>query len=231
VPKNHAIRFAVGSPEGPQSPEWRLWSSRNTSDVFLAARTIAGQAKVTFHESGRWRLAFTEEYASDPNPYVQPGEDRATAKWRRPPEVAPGITRAFFIMVPASELTSPKVESKSHPDTVWVSPAPSGLATCLTIYFITPDADIGHIRSLTRPVGDIELRNEEIVWVVTHDQPMTEGQKTILAKGRVEVARSSYHEGRLPEEFNSAFFFALEKDVGFFLMVSDKGLTSTSEGW
>jgi hypothetical protein len=191
------VRFAVGDPDGPQSPVWRLWTSRNTSDVFLAARTIADQAKVTFHESGRWRKAFTEKYAGGPNPYVKPGEDRATAKWWRPPEVAPGITRGFFIMVPTSELTSPKVTFASKPDTVWVPPAPTGRATCLTLFFIAPHADIGRITtnigrisSFFQSVGYLSLRNGETVWVVAHHQQMTESQKTILAQGRVSVARS-----------------------------------------
>jgi hypothetical protein len=53
---------------------------------------------------------------------------------------------------------------------------------------------------------------------------MTESQKTILAQGRVNVARS-------PGEFNSAFIFGHEKGVSFYLVVSDKGLPSTPEGW
>jgi hypothetical protein len=227
----YVVRFAVGDPDGPQSPVWRLWTSRNTSDVFLAARTIADQAKVTFHESGRWRKAFTEKYAGGPNPYVKPGEDRATAKWWRPPEVAPGITRGFFIMVPTSELTSPKVTFASKPDTVWVPPAPTGRATCLTLFFIAPHADIGRITtnigrisSFFQSVGYLSLRNGETVWVVAHHQQMTESQKTILAQGRVSVARS-------PGEFNSAFFFGHEEWVSFYLVVSDKGLPSTPEGW
>lgn len=234
--KQAVVRFAVGNPDGLQSPVWRLWTSRNTSDVFLAPRNIAGQAKVSFHKSDRWRLAFTEEYASRPNPYVQPDEDRTTAKWLRPPVVAPGITRAFFIMVPASELTSLKVAST--PDTVWVTPAPRGLATCLTIFFTTPAAnigriiaDIGRISSFAQSVGDIRLRNGETVWVFAHHQQMTEGQKTMLAQARVEVARSSHREGRSQEEFNSAFLFGHEEGVSFYLVISDKGLPSTSEGW
>ena len=229
--KRAVVRFAVGNPDGLRSPVWRLWTSGSGSDVYLAARTVADQAKVSFHESGKWRLGFTKEYASGPNPYVQPGEERATAKWRRPPEVVPGITRAFFIMVPASELTSPKVASKSNADSVWVSPAPSGLATCLTIFFTTPAADIDRISSFAQAVGHIRLRNRETVWVFAHHQPMTEGQKTRLAEGRVAVARSSHNEGRSPEEFNSAFLFGLEGGVGFYIVVSDKGLPSTSERW
>jgi hypothetical protein len=229
--KQAVVRFAVGKSDDLQSPVWRLWTSGNGSDVYLAARTIADQAKVSFHESRKWRLAFTEKYASGPNPYVQPGEDRTTSKWQRPPEIAPGITRAFVIMVPASELTSPKVAFASKPDTVWVPPAPSGLATCLTIFFITPAADIGRISSFAQSVGRIRLRNGESVWVLAHHQPMTESQKTTLARGRVEVVRTSHHEGRSPEEFNAAFLFGLERGVGFYMVVSDKGLPSTSERW
>src|SRR5919107_858536 len=225
--KRAVVRFAVGNPDGLRSPVLRLWTSGNGSDVYLAARTMADQAKVSFHESRKWRLAFTEKYASGPNPYAQDGEDRATSNWPRPPEVAPGITRAFVIMVPASELTSPKVTFASKPDTVWVPPAPSGLATCLTLFFIAPHADIGRITtnigrisSFFQSVGYLSLRNGETVWVVAHHQQMTESQKTILAQGRVSVARS-------PGEFNSAFFFGHEEGVSFYLVVSDKGLPST----
>jgi hypothetical protein len=220
--KPDVVRFAVGNPDGPQSPVWRLWTSGKGSDVYLAARTIADQAKVSFHKSGKWRLAFTEKYASGPNSYVRPGEDRATSKWHRPPEVAPDITRSFLIMVPASEVTSPKVPFASKPDTIWVPTAPSRLATCLTIFFTTPaadigriTADIGRISSFTQSVGRIRLRNRETVRVFAHHQQTTESQKTTIARGRVEVARSSHREDRSPEEFNSAFFFGLEKGVGF----------------
>jgi hypothetical protein len=182
--KPDVVRFAVGNPDGPQSPVWRLWTSGKGSDVYLAARTIADQAKVSFRKSGKRRLAFTEKYASGPNSYVRPGEDRATSKWHRPPEVAPGITRSFLIMVPASEVTSPKVPFASKPDTIWVPTAPSRLATCLTIFFTTPaadigriTADIGRISSFTQSVGRIRLRNRETVRVFAHHQHTTESQK------------------------------------------------------
>src|SRR5215216_21525 len=100
-------------------------------------------------------------------------------------------------MVPTSELTSPKVTFASKPDTVWVPPAPTGRATCLTLFFIAPHADIGRITtnigrisSFFQSVGYLSLRNGETVWVVAHHQQMTESQKTILAQGRVSVARS-----------------------------------------
>src|SRR5215211_5125452 len=76
-------------------------------------------------------------------------------------------------------------------------------------------------RLLAEPLS---LRNGETVWVVAHHQQMTESQKTVLAQGRVSVARS-------PGEFNSAFFFGHEEGVSFYLVVSDKGLPSTPEGW
>jgi hypothetical protein len=65
-----------------------------------------------------------------------------------------------FIMVPTSELTSPKGAFASKPDTVWVPPAPTGRATCLTIFFLAPHAntgrittDIGHFSSFSNQLG------------------------------------------------------------------------------
>jgi hypothetical protein len=55
-------RFGVGSADGPRSAVWRLWTGKGTSDVYVAARTLGGNLKVSLHESGVWRYAFTKEY-------------------------------------------------------------------------------------------------------------------------------------------------------------------------
>jgi hypothetical protein len=60
--KELAIRLAVGDPDGPRSTVWRVWANRRSSDVYVAARVLGGVAKVSLHQSGRWRFAFTTEF-------------------------------------------------------------------------------------------------------------------------------------------------------------------------
>jgi len=48
------VRFAVGSRAGPRSSAWRIWSAKNSADVYLAARAVAGVQKISLHESRSW---------------------------------------------------------------------------------------------------------------------------------------------------------------------------------
>jgi hypothetical protein len=87
-------RFAVGTPDGAHSSVWRVWAYR--SDVYVAARSIVSEMRVSLHASGKWRAAFTEKHLKRPQPFIDPSRDRAVDKWERPPEFAPGWTRGFM---------------------------------------------------------------------------------------------------------------------------------------
>jgi hypothetical protein len=56
-----AIRWAVGSIDGPRGATWRLWGNKK-GDVYVAARSIAGQAKASFHRDRKCHLGCTGEY-------------------------------------------------------------------------------------------------------------------------------------------------------------------------
>jgi hypothetical protein len=102
------LRVIVGDPSGgPRSILWRVWTGRRNSDVYISARPIAGELKVSLHESGIWRYAFTQRHQLGPRPLIGMDEDRAKFKWNRPAEHFPGATRAFVLSVPASELMEP----------------------------------------------------------------------------------------------------------------------------
>ena len=129
------VRFAVGDPAGARSAVWRMWTSRTKSDVYVSARALTSVFKVSLHESGDWRHAFTDTTRG--MAHVPPGQDRALARWKRPHEFEPGLTRAFEIIIPASEVTkSPYVEwdknfrsEYADKEIVWVPPPPEGCAT------------------------------------------------------------------------------------------------------
>src|SRR5687767_14251758 len=98
------VRFGVGEPASDRSSVWRVWVPKGSNDVYIAARTLGGTLKVSLHVSGRWRTAFTSESASRGVPWLQPGTDRALEKWNRPAEFVPGVTRAFVVTIPSSEV-------------------------------------------------------------------------------------------------------------------------------
>jgi hypothetical protein len=136
------LRFAVGHPDGPRSAVWRVWATPRSSDVYVTARTLGGVAKVSLHESGRWRFAFTKEYSEDENSLAPSEGDRVIGKWNRPPEVADGITPAFMVSVPSAEVTEPRlrlpeVDRKYTSKVVRVpprSPAPSPTSSSSSVH-------------------------------------------------------------------------------------------------
>ena len=135
------VHFAVGYREGARSTIWRIWTDKY-SNVYIAARALGDELKISLHKE-TWRHEFTEQRLSRSFSFVSPGEDRAADKWKRPPEFAPGVTMAFYILVPASEVTVPRrsgneegVQSKK--EIVWVPPAPEGSTTYFTVLFTTP---------------------------------------------------------------------------------------------
>jgi hypothetical protein len=147
------VRFAVGDPAGARSAVWRLWTSRTKSDVYVSAWALTSVLKVSLHESGDWRHAFTDIRGMA---HVAPGQDRAMARWERPPEFAQGVTRAFEIIIPASEVTKPPYLERdkdfrpeyADKEIVWVPPAPEGYATHFTVLFTSAEVTAGTLPGL-----------------------------------------------------------------------------------
>ena len=98
---SNVIRFQVTASDG-RSDVWRGWSDGN--NVYLAPRLKGGEFKISLHESGRWRLAFTEEYAELMRRLGTGDADRCVEALDRPPEHATGFTRAVWMYFPDCEL-------------------------------------------------------------------------------------------------------------------------------
>jgi hypothetical protein len=101
LPPDSAVRFNVmdGS---RRSAEWRAWTVKNADDVYVAARILGGEIKVSLHQTGSWSHGFTAEgKAKDALP---PGQSRHFTIWQKPAEIVPGWTRAVQIIIPDSAL-------------------------------------------------------------------------------------------------------------------------------
>jgi hypothetical protein len=187
--KRIKVRFAVGKPDGPRSNVYRLWTTKN--DVYLSVRALTGVQRISLHGSGKWRSAFTEDHVAKGSPFVPPGKDRAYDKWNRPPEFVPGITLAFNILVPTSEVTMPphlKANATLRgTDIVWVPPASEGCATHFTVLFTSAEVTAttlpgwpGRNSMGTRLILMAPLPNTECVWLVAYEQPIPQEQKQMI---------------------------------------------------
>ncbi len=190
VPKKHVVRFAVGNPEGPRSTVWRLWASGD--HVYISSRLYGDTIKASLHKSGKWRWGFTEEYTARENSLLPAGADRALHKWGRPPERFPGITSAFEIIVPSTELAMPrhplseeaarKYTSKVH----WVSAPSSEMEAHFRVLFTASDSPT---TVTNKVIWQHELTDGETVSLIVYEQPMTDGNKAYLASGKRRILR------------------------------------------
>jgi hypothetical protein len=131
------VRFAVGAP-GRRSNIYRLWTSKNNADAYLAARAVAGTQKISFHMgSGSWSRSFVS--AEKAQQYVGEGATRHIDIWPRPPDFAPGVTRAYTIIVPGTELRDPYREMPGDDGNVVYAPPPvPGGMVCFDLLHATP---------------------------------------------------------------------------------------------
>jgi hypothetical protein len=101
LPPGQGFRFAVGSTDGPKSTVHRIWTAKNSSDIYLAGVPTAGTMKISLHESGHWQHSFLSNVAME---YVSTNVERHVDKWQRPNCFMPGWTRCYCITVPRTEL-------------------------------------------------------------------------------------------------------------------------------
>lgn len=165
------LRVALGSPTEPFSSVWRFWVNR--SDVYIAARILAGLFKISLHESGVWVLAFTSESGAVFE------SNRRGMTWRRPPEFAPGWTMGPSISIPRldnSPLLAKRATDKAPIH--WLTPPAVGSARWLTVVFCRCcDDDRREIVPGSEDVGSLELSNGESVWVLGGERPLTDQEK------------------------------------------------------
>lgn len=197
------IRFGVRSSAGCCSSVFRLWAKPKASDVYLAARSIAGDFKVSFFSSGKWQIAFTaapEEGRSSATrtpPSLIAWDERIVDRWPQPPETAPGLTKAFAVLVASEALALPTVGSESDPaDVSWYPKPPTARLVEFQIFLTTPAVTIsdwpGRGASATTLIGSLLLANRERVWVVAQESddvpPHRIGRLTPLAGGTGQEA-------------------------------------------
>ena len=166
------VRFAVGAPNGPQSAVWLVFTQRGKSDIYVANRHVAGQLKISLHQSGMWRLAFTQQFAATLQATGAGSDDRVQAKWTRPAERRSGWTHAMSIVVPVTELWKPIPPLNLPLDIRWRQVPAQGMESHFAMML---ERGSGYVDR--RPGGDViavlPLPNGENLWVIAVDVKST----------------------------------------------------------
>lgn len=189
------LRFAVGDPSGPRSSVWRIWMNDRRDDVYIAARALASDLKVSLHPEF-WYFGFTKQHIDRGSSVLPSGSDRKMRVWSRPAEFGAGWTRAFSIVVPASQVVEAPTPYTGS-EAVWFPKPAEGEAVHFTVLLSKPGAARGRrgypnadgFGDSTEFLTRLDMTTGEQLWVVAHVAPMTDGETA-----RLEKARAGFEE-------------------------------------
>jgi hypothetical protein len=166
-----------------ESVTWSLVSSRNSGDLYLGAREVMRDLKVSLHESGITRMAWTSAAAEA---RVVPGADRVIARWDASDPLPNGWRVSLRLTIPDSALCVillPLEGTKSKPI---VALPPAGPGRVVDVRMLLGDPGCGGIRveGDIEEVGRMLLGDGTKVPVVAWSCAMSAGVEQQLAKVR-----------------------------------------------
>jgi hypothetical protein len=149
--RDGALRFAVGTPDGPTSSPWWVWFGKDGS-AFISTRTPGGHLQVSLHASGRWRIVFNH---LDAVPRIgAPGGDQTFDKFAPGPEIMPGVRHGVMIVIPWLAVGLPPVRPPEQERICWLPPLAEGRVACVALFLTTAGAVVDDaIASATGPEG------------------------------------------------------------------------------
>lgn len=187
-PFEQEIRFTVTDGKGKRSATWKCWSQPGSgeNDIYLICRDIKGAIKVSLHQSGIWRSAFSKEFWDDNFDIFQGYiEDRCLDKWTDLSEIKPGIILAFCIIVPYLSVNI--VDGQIPKRIIQIPSPPEGKAIEISILVTEKNTKVtnwpGKTSMKTSLIGSMVIANGDIVWIVNRiiDEPQIDN---LNEKGR-----------------------------------------------
>jgi hypothetical protein len=166
-----SIRFGITDGSGKRAATWNCLTNigAGKSDVYLICRQLRDDLKVSLHQTGEWHIAYSKKFvAENPEFFANNPLGRYIGKWRRPSEIASGVTLAIRIITPHSAVNTPIVSLNRT--ITWIPVSPPGQAVEICIFITSPNALVsswpGRNRMKTKLVGSMVLDNGEKTWIV-----------------------------------------------------------------
>jgi hypothetical protein len=158
-----------------RSTVWRIWTAKNTDDVYLAARPVVDTIKVSLHASGSWSAGFVSHDRA--RQYMLPGL-RHMEIWPKPEPFLPGWRRADAIVLPGPELR-PWPDTAAVPDDVAWVPLRDATRNALTIEIVLIDGDSDAVVRIpeTFDLAALVLPSGAEVRIVLHENEWIEERR------------------------------------------------------
>lgn len=177
------IRWAVGSPTGPRSQSWLLFGNANSDDVYLGPRWDGEAIKLSLHRSGRWRMAWTEQYAEQIG--LSDGADRVLSRWDPPTDIRPGWQHAVTVLV-TRESMSQFATPERRASKVAFYPKPEE-NNCLWFSVLLGQPGVGLTVRDAFEVGSLALPGGGMVGVLVRSAMLPSGTAAQVAELRAHM--------------------------------------------
>lgn len=154
-----AFRFFVAD-EQRCSLTWSLTIQKN--DIYVS-HSGSGQDKISLHESGTYQWSVRSEHVPSV-PFAK--NNRHIARWNNPSALPGGLSRQFFVLIPASELEHNRARPTKQ--ATLVSPPPLGWAKRFDFVFFTPHVgkQVASTEWHPKPLFEAKLASGRILLVV-----------------------------------------------------------------
>jgi hypothetical protein len=181
------FRYCVGSPDGPRSSVWTLWT--NLRSAYIQTRMMGSSTKVSIHDqegaqwSGQWSMQSDWYGRNRPN---RPNRERHICKWtcdRPDPTTAAHV---FRILVPDSELRVVTIQENLR-QVHWLPVPTPKYVICVECY-ITPPVEGTDFHYPYKHLVSLPLGYSEWFVVLVHEEKLTASITQQLALLRAMAA-------------------------------------------
>lgn len=197
-------RLAVGGPNGPSSGTLRIWSPKGKGDIYASMRGIAGQVKISLHESGSCIAGLTTQFATkQAEALAAMGGVRHQNQWTRIKHTGERVVTPLQFVVPQSQLRLPPEETREDNEIERITAPGSGRSIVISCIFsgqcLSNDNWPGR-RNGTRLMGSKLLPNGEKFWLIWQDCPTTDLEREILREAEAHAATTDMVPFSRPKE-------------------------------
>ena len=195
------LRFRVrDQTRGIESSTWTLVGSKKSGDLYFSGREIMGELKLSMHESGITRMAWTAAAAGS---RVAHEDDRVLSRWNAADALPNGWALVLRLSIPDSALSQilPPLPERPGKPTVIIPPAGLGRTVEVRVLLGKPGCGGIRLEGELEEVGRMVLGDGSKVLVTAWSHPTTAATETQLREVRAYALARGATERPVPRAF------------------------------
>jgi len=195
------LRFRVEDlARGVESSTWSVVGSKKSGDLYFSGREIMGDLKISLHESGITRMAWTTSVASS---RVPADTDRVLSRWTATDSLPDGWALVLRLSIPDSALSQilPLLPERPTRPTVTLPAAGPGRTIEVRVLLGKPGCGDLRLEGEIEEVGRMTLGDGTKVWVTAWSHPTTAETEAQLCQVRASAMAEGASERPVPRSF------------------------------